>query len=108
MSAVPLTTTRSLAVPSGSASTSKREPGSNTRSPATRKVPMELPGASAPPARTVVSPTVPVPPSVPPAATVMADPAISASTARRPARTVQDRAAALPPVRRQVPAPVFS
>ncbi len=51
-------------------STSYTEPGARVRSPATVIVPMELPGASWPPALTTVLATVPVPPSVPPLPTV--------------------------------------
>ncbi len=54
----------------------------------TLRVPIELPGASVPPAMLVV-PTVPEPPSVPPAFTVRLDElAIEPLTISRPADTV--------------------
>jgi hypothetical protein len=56
--------------------------------PCTVSRPIELPGASVPPL-TVVSPTMPLPPSVPPAFTVVsADDAIEPFTESVPALTV--------------------
>ena len=51
----------------------------NARLPFTVNRPIELPGASLPPLM-VVSPTVPLPPSVPPAFTVTAELAIEPFT----------------------------
>ena len=69
-------------------------------------VPIELPGANVPPLM-VVLPTVPLPPSVPPAFTVMAELAIEPFTDSVPALIAQDSAAALVPVKVQVLLPVF-
>ena len=55
----------------------------------------------------VVLPTVPLPPSVPPAFTVMFEFAIEPSTDKVPALTVQGSAAALVPVSVQIEVPIL-
>ncbi|KAG0906567.1 hypothetical protein G6F61_014794 [Rhizopus arrhizus] len=67
---------RSLSLDCESASTRYTEPASSVRSPATRSVPMEFPGAMMPPACTVVPPTVPVPCSTASRATVTWPPSL--------------------------------
>ena len=58
-----------------------------TRLPLTVSVPTELPGDSMPPAKIVVGPTVPLPPSVPPALTSTLE-VIEPFTVSRPVSTV--------------------
>jgi hypothetical protein len=55
------------------------------RLPLIVSVPTELPGDSAPPARMVVGPTVPLPPSVPPKLTNTGEDAIEPFTLKVPA-----------------------
>ncbi len=64
------------------------EPAAKLRLPLTVSVPIELPGASTPPAETLVVPTVPEPPSVPPLFTVTFELAIEPLTRSVPPLTV--------------------
>jgi hypothetical protein len=64
----PLALVRSAVLPCSS--TMYKLAAANTRLPLTVSVPTELPGDSVPPARIVVGPTMPLPPSVPLALTI--------------------------------------
>jgi hypothetical protein len=85
--AVPVTLVRSAALPE--TSTRYAAALAITRLPCTVNVPIELPGASVPPLLIAAEPTVPLPPSVPPAFTVVRiDVAIEPFTSNVPALTV--------------------
>ena len=66
-----------------------------------------LPGSSVPPLAIVVLPTVPLPPRMPPALTVMLALASVPLTSRVPPLTVQGIAVALVPVSVQVDPPIL-
>ena len=66
-----------------------------------------MPGMKIPPLLMVVAPTVPVPPSVPPAFTAMVELAIVPLTLSVPPLMVQGIAVALVPVSVQVEAPIL-
>src|SRR3982074_554976 len=83
--ALPLALVRSAAFPCSS--TMYKLAAAKTRLPLTVRAPTELPGESVPPARMVVGPTVPLPPSVPLKLTNTGEDAIEPLTPKVPALT---------------------